>query len=139
MLNQQRSLMHQHHSCHACSFFRTGFPWENGTQNTTKKHPLAGALMINQQCSIFPGRHQPSIFDDEKLNFCVRDGNRWILLSIATGYGIITTFVEIIELVLNIAILKKRRIGSSNIQNSISEINSLTTTHFEGNLNTINP
>ena len=56
----------------------------------TKKHPHADASMINQQCSIFPGRRQPSIFDDEKLNFCVRDGNRWNLLSIATGYGIIT-------------------------------------------------
>ena len=64
--------------------------------------------MINQQCSIFPGRYQPSIFDDEKLNFCVRDGNRWDLLSIATGYGIITTFVEIIKLFLNIANFKKK-------------------------------
>ena len=45
-----------------------------------------------QQCSIFPGRHQPSIFDDEKLNFCVRDVYRWILFSIATGNGIITSF-----------------------------------------------
>ena len=43
-----------------------------------------------QQFSIFPGRRQPSIFDDWKLNFCVRDENRWILPSIATGYGIIT-------------------------------------------------
>ena len=59
----------------------------------TKKHPHADALMINQQCSIFPGRRQPSIFDDEKLNFCVRDGNRWDLLSIATGYGITTLYV----------------------------------------------
>ena len=29
--------------------------------------------------SIFPGRRQPSIVDTGELNFCVRDGNRWIL------------------------------------------------------------
>ena len=51
----------------------------------TKKHPRADALMINQQCSIFPGRRQPSIFNDEKLNFCVRDGNRWTFSLLSPG------------------------------------------------------
>ena len=59
---------------------------------------MQSVLTFNQQCSIFPGRRQPSIFDDEKLNFCVRDGNRWNLLSIATGYGITSSFLGIIEL-----------------------------------------
>ena len=58
----------------------------------TKKQARAPALMVIQQCSIFPGRYQPSIFDDEKLNFCVRYVYRWILFSIATGYGITTSF-----------------------------------------------
>ena len=55
-----------------------------------KTRLLAWFNDIIQQCSIFPGRRQPSIFDDEKLNFCVRDENRWDLLSIATGYGMVT-------------------------------------------------
>ena len=59
----------------------------------TKKHPHADAFMIFQQCSIFPGRRQPSIFDDEKLNFCVRYVYRWILFSIATGNGIISSLM----------------------------------------------
>ena len=37
--------------------------------------------------SIFPGRRQPSIVDTGELNFCVRDGNRWILTAIDTVYG----------------------------------------------------
>ena len=64
----------------------------------TKRQAHAPVLMVIQQCSIFPGRRQPSIFDDEKLNFCVRYVYRWILFSIATGYGIITSFLEIIIL-----------------------------------------
>ena len=64
----------------------------NFLSNITKNQPLAVGLMIFQQCSIFPGRRQPSIFDDEKLNFCVRNVNRWILFSIATGNGITSSF-----------------------------------------------
>ena len=40
-----------------------------------------------RQRSIFPGRHQPSIFDVLELNFCVRNGNRWNLQAIATAKG----------------------------------------------------
>ena len=80
----------------------------------TKKHPHADALMINQQCSIFPGRRQPSIFDDEKLNFCVRDGNRWNLLSIATGYGIITLNVYYFFILTNIKSKVKQKVELSN-------------------------
>ena len=32
-----------------------------------------------------PGRCQPSTISAERLNFCVRDGNRWIPLAITTG------------------------------------------------------
>ena len=34
-------------------------------------------FLVSWQCPIFPGRLQPSIVGDEKLNFCVRDENRW--------------------------------------------------------------
>ena len=32
-----------------------------------------------------PGRFQPSTISAKRLNFCVRYGNRWIPLAIATG------------------------------------------------------
>ena len=38
-----------------------------------------------RQRPILPGRVQPSTFGTEGLNFCVRDGNRWDPLAIATG------------------------------------------------------
>ena len=36
--------------------------------------------------SIFPGSHPPSIFDTDELNFCVRNGNRWILIASNTDF-----------------------------------------------------
>ena len=36
---------------------------------------------------IFPGSHPPSIFGTDELNFCVRNGNRWDLIAIGTGYS----------------------------------------------------
>ena len=39
-----------------------------------------------RQLSAFPGSLPPSIIDVKELNFCVRHGNRWILLAIVTGY-----------------------------------------------------
>ena len=36
---------------------------------------------------IFPGRRHPSIFGTTQLNYCVRNGNRWDLSVIGTGYG----------------------------------------------------
>ena len=38
-----------------------------------------------RQRLIFPARLQASIVSAEGLNFCVRNGNRWIPLAIATG------------------------------------------------------
>ena len=32
-----------------------------------------------------PGRYVPSTFTADELNFCVRNGNRWILVAIITG------------------------------------------------------
>ena len=37
---------------------------------------------------IFPGSRPPSIVGVHELNFCVRDGNRWTLMTINTNsYG----------------------------------------------------
>ena len=35
---------------------------------------------------IFPGSRPPSIVSVHELNFCVRDGNRWTLMTINTNY-----------------------------------------------------
>ena len=45
---------------------------------------------------IFPGSHPPSIVGAHELNFCVRDGNRWTLMTINTNYAVaFTTFFRI--------------------------------------------
>ena len=36
---------------------------------------------------IFPGSRPPSIVGVHELNFCVRDGNRWTLMTINTNYS----------------------------------------------------
>ena len=36
---------------------------------------------------IFPGSHPPSIVGVHELNFCVRDGNRWTLMTINANYA----------------------------------------------------
>ena len=46
--------------------------------------PFDVSLLLNQRLPILPGRHQPSTFGVYELNYCVRDGNRWILVAIAT-------------------------------------------------------
>ena len=39
---------------------------------------------------IFPGSFPPSIVSTDELNFCVRDGNRWILIVISTDSSAFT-------------------------------------------------
>ncbi len=46
--------------------------------------PFGVSLSFNQRLPILPGRHQPSTFGVYELNYCVRDGNRWTLVAIAT-------------------------------------------------------
>ena len=46
--------------------------------------PFGVSLLLNQRLPILPGRHQPSTFSVYELNYCVRDGNRWTLVAIAT-------------------------------------------------------
>ena len=51
------------------------------------KHPIfMGCFPFGiRQCPTLPGRHQPSTIGAERLNFCVRYGNRWIPFAITTG------------------------------------------------------
>ena len=41
----------------------------------------------SQHLPIFPGRCHPSIFGTTQFNFCVRNGNRWDLSVISTGFN----------------------------------------------------
>ena len=60
-------------------------------QNPPQK--TAGESGIRRR-PMLPGRVQPSTFGTERLNFCVRDGNRWDPLVIATGNGELFTCGE---------------------------------------------
>ena len=46
---------------------------------------------------IFPGSHPPSIVGVHELNFCVRDGNRWTLMTINTNYAMALTIDLLLE------------------------------------------
>ena len=81
---------------------KNGDPWENRTPDFAvrgrrlsrlTKGPYFGekaGFSPNKEKSrhlpIFPGRLQPSIFGTTELNYCVRNGNRWDLCVIGTGY-----------------------------------------------------
>ena len=54
-------------------------------KQTAHEESCAVCVVGIRQRPILPGRHQPGTFGAEKLNFCVRDGNRWDLLAIVTG------------------------------------------------------
>ena len=45
------------------------------------------SAFLNQQLLILPGRFQPSTFSVYGLNYCVRYGNRWNPIAIATGFS----------------------------------------------------
>ena len=55
------------------------------SKKATRKMRIA-FLNLCWHRSIFPGSRPPSIFDTDELNFCVRNGNRWILIAISTNY-----------------------------------------------------
>ena len=50
--------------------------------------PIGRLLFQCWRTPIFPGRHQPSIFGTNELNFRVRDGNGWTLVVINTNYSL---------------------------------------------------
>ena len=51
------------------------------------REPIGSLQYGIRRRPMLPGRVQPSTFGTERLNFCVRDGNRWDPLVIATGNG----------------------------------------------------
>ena len=81
---------------------KNGDPWENRTPDFAvrgrrlsrlTKGPYFGEKAVfspnkekSRHLPIFPGRLQPSIFGTTELNYCVRNGNRWDLCVIGTGY-----------------------------------------------------
>ena len=51
-----------------------------------KREPLKGMTLDEiRRRPTLPGRFQPSTISVLRLNFCVRDGNRWIPQAIVTG------------------------------------------------------
>ena len=50
-----------------------------------KNRIQADAVSFMFALPIFPGSHPPSIVGAHELNFCVRDGNRWTLMTINTN------------------------------------------------------
>ena len=63
------------------------FPNSNCSKNleTKNKKTAFKRRFICWHLPIFPGRHQPSIFGTNELNFRVRDGNGWTLIVINTN------------------------------------------------------
>ena len=55
--------------------------------NEKRTHPVRGESFFHgiRQRPTLPGRLQPSTIGAERLNFCVRYGNRWIPFAIVTG------------------------------------------------------
>ena len=52
----------------------------------SKKKPPTSVGGFVFALPIFPGSHPPSIVGVHELNFCVRDGNRWTLMTINTNF-----------------------------------------------------
>ena len=51
-----------------------------------RKSPVLSDEALMLALPIFPGSHPPSIVGVHELNFCVRDGNRWTLMTINTNF-----------------------------------------------------
>ena len=72
-------------------------PWQRGVKlsystgkNPTGKKRAKNRLVLRSSNGIrqrpnLPGRFQPGTVSVLRLNFCVRDGNRWVPQAIATG------------------------------------------------------
>ena len=52
-----------------------------------KKNQTEVWFLLMLALPIFPGSRPPSIVGVHELNFCVRDGNRWTLMTINTNYA----------------------------------------------------
>ena len=51
---------------------------------TKKPRDLSQSFLLSRRLPIFTSRFQLTIFGTSKLNFCVRNGNRWNLTVIDT-------------------------------------------------------
>ena len=75
---------------HTSTILAGSWPDEARSDSSVKKrrpyHSVWPSFLINQRLPILPGRFQPSTFGVYELNYCVRDGNRWILVAIATEF-----------------------------------------------------
>ena len=65
-----------------CEPVRT-LAWQSVNQKKKPPHFCGGFVFA---LPIFPGSRPPSIVGVHELNFCVRDGNRWTLMTINTNY-----------------------------------------------------
>ena len=66
-----------------CSFFLSR---SFSSKNAKKEALLLLSFFVGiRQCPTLPGRLQPSTIGAERLNFCVRYGNRWDPFAITTG------------------------------------------------------
>ena len=55
-------------------------------EHTKRREPLMRMALVEfRRRPTLPGRFQPSTISVLRLNFCVRDGNRWIPQAIVTG------------------------------------------------------
>ena len=61
-----------------------------GRRRKNKTAARLGDCFLCWRTPIFPGRHQPSIFGTNELNFRVRDGNGWTLVVINTNYSFVS-------------------------------------------------
>ena len=80
---------------------------------------------------IFPGSHPPSIVGVHELNFCVRDGNRWTLMTINTNYSGCTLKTEhCLYLCFLLKTLTEPALWSSFRLISISQLHTLLRFHL---------
>ena len=55
-------------------------------QGKEKRLLYSTVFSLFRQRPTLPGSHPPSTISAEELNFCVRNGNRWDLFAIVTGF-----------------------------------------------------
>ena len=75
---------------HAESFAPSGACADRLGCKRKKTAARLGDCLLCWRTPIFPGRHQPSIFGTNELNFRVRDGNGWTLVVINTNYSFVS-------------------------------------------------
>ena len=55
------------------------------------------SFQLSRRLPIFTSRFQLTIFGTSKLNFCVRNGNRWFLTVIDTGHTLTNVSFSFLE------------------------------------------